>query len=507
MTLKTLVTLKTLEIIMKRAITLLIVVWSFVGFGFAQGTFTNPILGGDFPDPTILRDGQDYYLTNSAFDYQPGLVVYHSRDLVHWEPISYALRTYLGSIWAPDIKKYKGKYYIYFTVHGDRRTNCVVWADSPKGPWSDPIDLNIGDIDPCFVEGEDGKCYLVMSGGNRWTLADDGLSVVPNSKVHFYDGWQYPKEWLTEGFCLEGPKLYRIGKYFYYISAEGGTAGPPTSHMVVVARSKSIHGPWENMPTNPLIHTYSRDERWWSKGHGSLIDTPDGKWYCVYHAYENGFYNLGRQTLMEPVHFTSDGWITADGGDASGELPCPTLQKQVGRLDRLGEFRLGLDWRFYKSFNPERVKVEDGTLTLQARGNSLGSSAPLMFIAGAHRYEIEAEIQLQGKVRAGLCLYYNAQYNVGTAFDGERRFRYRRDQANGVGKAETNHLWLRLRNDAHVVTAYWSTDGKEWNRETWGQEISGFNHNTLYEFQSILPGVFCEGDGCAIFKHFKYREL
>ena len=492
---------------MKRVITLLIVVWSFVGMGFSQGTFTNPILGGDFPDPTILRDGKDYYLTNSAFDYQPGLVVYHSRDLVNWVPVSYALRTYLGSIWAPDIKKYKGKYYIYFTVHGDRRTNCVVWADSPQGPWSDPIDLNIGDIDPCFVEGEDGKCYLVMSGGNRWTLADDGLSVVPNSKVHFYDGWQYPQEWLTEGFCLEGPKLYRIGDYFYYISAEGGTAGPPTSHMVVVARSKSIHGPWENMPTNPLIHTYTRDERWWSKGHGSLIDTPDGKWYCVYHAYENGFYNLGRQTLMEPVHFTSDGWIVADGGDASGELPCPTLQKQEGRLDRLGEFRLGLDWRFYKSFNPERVQVEQGVLILQGKGNSLGSSAPLMFIAGTHRYEIEAEIQLQGKVRAGLCLYYNDKYNVGTAFDGERRFRYRRDQANVVGKVETNHLWLRLCNDAHVVTAYWSLDGKQWNRETWGQEVSGFNHNTLYEFQSVLPGVFCEGDGHAVFKNFKYREL
>ena len=88
------------------------------------------------------------YLTNSAFDYVPGLVVYHSRDLVNWEPVSYALKTYLGSIWAPDIKKHKGRYYIYFTVHGDRRTNCVVWADSPHGPWSDPIDLNIGDIDP-----------------------------------------------------------------------------------------------------------------------------------------------------------------------------------------------------------------------------------------------------------------------------------------------------------------------------------------------------------------------
>ena len=477
----------------------------------AQGTYTNPILGGDFPDPTILRDGKDYYLTNSAFDYVPGLVVYHSRDLVNWEPVSYALKTYLGSIWAPDIKKHKGRYYIYFTVHGERRTNCVVWADSPYGPWSDPIDLNIGDIDPCFSEGDDGRCYLVMSGGNRWTLSDDCLSVVADSKIHFYDGWQYPEEWITEGFCLEGPKLYHIGDFYYYISAEGGTAGPPTSHMVVVARSKSIDGPWENMPSNPLIHTYNNSDRWWSRGHGSLIDTPEGQWYCVYHAYENGFYNLGRQTLMEPIHFTPDGWIASDGGDASQPLPLPPQAKAEGgnisRLAHLPEFRIGLDWRFYKQFSPSRTTIKDGVLTLQGQGSSLSSSSPIMFIAGAHRYEIEAEIVLHGEVKAGLCLYYNADYNVGTGFDTNRRYRYRRNKSNGVGQSGSSHLWLRLRNDAHVVTAFWSQDGKEWKRETWGQEVSGFNHNTLYDFQSILPGLFCEGEGYATFKNFKYREL
>ena len=82
----------------------------------AQNMFVNPILGGDYPDPTILRDGEDYYMTHSSFDYQPGLTVFHSRDLVHWEPISFALKEYLGSVWAPDIKKYQGKYYIYFTL-------------------------------------------------------------------------------------------------------------------------------------------------------------------------------------------------------------------------------------------------------------------------------------------------------------------------------------------------------------------------------------------------------
>ena len=93
------------------------------------GTYTNPVLGGDYPDPTIMREGDDYYMTHSAFDYQPGLAVFHSTDLVHWEPISFALKTYLGSIWAPDICKYGDKYYIYFTVaHPRGRMNFVTWA-------------------------------------------------------------------------------------------------------------------------------------------------------------------------------------------------------------------------------------------------------------------------------------------------------------------------------------------------------------------------------------------
>lgn len=473
----------------------------------AQQTFTNPILGGDFPDPSVMRDGNDYFLVNSSFDYVPGLVVYHSRDLVHWEPISFALREYIGSIWAPDIKKINGKFYIYFTVQGQRRTNCVVTATSAWGPWSEPVDLNIGDIDPCVVPTRD-SLYLVMSGGKRWTLAEDGLSVKPGSLVKFYNGWQYPADWITEGFCLEGPKVYKIGKYFYYLSAEGGTAGPPTSHMVTVARSTSINGPWQNMPTNPLIHTYSRDEKWWSKGHGSLIDTPDGHWFCIYHAYENGYLSLGRQTLMQPVHFTSDGWIKADGGDAGKPMPIMLRQENTAsRTSRLNEFRIGLDWRYYKHYDPRRATIIHNSITLQGQGQTLGDSAPLMFIAGTHSYEIEAEITLKGKARAGLCVYYNLNYNAGTAFDSSARYRYRRNAANKVGANNGNHLWLRLRNDRNIITAYWSNDGRTWERESWAQEISGFNHNTLGDFQSILPGIFCEGEGQATFSNFKYTIL
>lgn len=494
---------------MKKLIILISIVLAAISIN-AQQTYTNPILGGDYPDPTIMREGNDYYMTHSAFDYQPGLTVFHSTDLVNWEPISFALKEYLGSVWAPDISKYKDRYYIYFTVaHPTGRKNFVVWAKSPYGPWSDPIDLKIGNIDPCHVVGEDGSRWMFMSAGKRVRLADDGLSIIPGTEETVYAGWQYPEEWLTEGLCLEGPKVRKIGDYYYYLNAEGGTAGPPTSHMVVVARSKSVNGPWENSPYNPLVHTYNVSDRWWSKGHGSLIDTPDGKWMVVYHSYENGYYNLGRQTLMEPVEMTSDGWFkTLSSTNIEGDINAPLpLAKPIDRKARLGEFRLGLDWKFYKAFDPERISVKDGVLTMQGKGTTVNESSPLMCVAGEHAYEIETEIELHGDVSAGMLLYYNSQFFQGIGFDENRRYRYRMGGKSGRGASGGNHLWLRLRNDNHIVTGEYSTDGKTWHRETWGMDISGYHHNTLYEFQSVLPALFVAGDGYATFRNFKYRSL
>lgn len=499
-------------------------------------TYTNPILGGDYPDPTIMREGEDYYMTHSAFDYVPGLTVFHSRDLVHWEPISSALNEFLGSVWAPDICKYQDKYYIYFTVAypsdavrakanrgltPSSRMNFVVTADSPYGPWSEPIDLGVANIDPCHVVGEDGQRWLFMSAGKRVRLAADGLSVVPGTEETVYQGWQYPDDWYTEGMCLEGPKLRRIGDYYYYLNAEGGTAGPPTSHMVVVARSKSIDGPWENSPVNPLIHTYNVSDRWWSKGHGSLIDTPDGRWMCVYHSYENQFTDLGRQTLMEPVELREDGWFYPVITDAQGRSADPAKpivaplsfdnSVPANRKQHLGEFRLGLDWKFYRRNQPERIAhVSDG-ITLTAQGSTPGNSSPLMFVAGEHRYEVEVEIELNDpQATAGLVLYYDSAFYQGIGTSADRRLRYRKGEVRtgGMHPADQKQkIWLRLRNDNHVVTGQYSYDGINWQRETWGMDCSGYNHNTLYQFQSVLPGVYCAGRGSATFRNLKYRNL
>ena len=313
------------------------------------------MLAGDRPDPSIIRDGDTYYMVHSSFEYAPGLLIYRSKDLVRWEPLVNALHRYVGSVYAPDIVKHNGRWYIYFpVVTPAHTTNMVVWADSPEGPWSEPVDLQIGGIDPGHAVDAEGNRYLLMSNGYLVPLAADGLSATgPARKV--YDGWEFPKEWDVEGFCLEGPKIRKIGKYYYMLTAEGGTAGPPTSHMVVVARAERLTGPWENSPYNPLVHTYSPDERWCSKGHGTLIDTPDGQWYVVYHAYERGFYTLGRQTLIEPVAMTEDGWPAAVARPAKKQ---PAKQETAASFsDDFSTDRTGTQWQFAGEYDPQRAET------------------------------------------------------------------------------------------------------------------------------------------------------
>uniref|UniRef100_UPI0003B7401A family 43 glycosylhydrolase n=1 Tax=Sphingobium bisphenolivorans TaxID=1335760 RepID=UPI0003B7401A len=187
-----------------------------------NGTFLNPILSGDRADPAILKDGEDYYMTFSSFDAYPGLTIWHSRDLVNWQPRVAALTRNIGSVWAVSLEKHKGRYFIYIPVKASPNGTFVIWADHIDGPWSDPIPLGLPDhIDPCHAVGEDGSRWLFLSGGDRIRLADDGLSTVGKVE-HVYDPWHYPEDWDVEGFSPEGPKIHRDGGWFYMITAVGG---------------------------------------------------------------------------------------------------------------------------------------------------------------------------------------------------------------------------------------------------------------------------------------------
>jgi xylan 1,4-beta-xylosidase len=126
------------------------------------GYYLNPVFAGDYPDPSILRDRDNYYMVHSSFEYYPGLLIWHSKDLINWAPVTNALHKYVGSVWAPDLVKYNNKYYIYFPANN---TNYVITADSIKGPWSEPVDLKIGNIDPGHIADTAGKRYLYFSSG------------------------------------------------------------------------------------------------------------------------------------------------------------------------------------------------------------------------------------------------------------------------------------------------------------------------------------------------------
>lgn len=480
-----------------------------------DGRFLNPLFAGDHPDPTILKDGADYYMTFSTFDSYPGLVIWHSRDMLNWAPVTAALSTNLGSVWAPELIRHKGRYFLYIPVKGNPTGTYVIWADRIEGPWSEPKYLGLsGFIDPGHAVGEDGSRWLFLSGGSRIRLSDDGLSTVGEPEK-VYTPWRYPSDWIVEGFSPEGPKITRHGDYFYLITAVGGTAGPPTGHMVIAARSKSIHGPWEDCPHNPIVRTTDNNDYWWSRGHATLVQGPAGDWWSVYHGFENGFWTLGRQTLLDPVEWTADGWFRMLGGDLSQPLPAPKGGKPgphgMELSDNFRTLQLGTKWNFFKPSPEEagRARVEGGVLHLAAAGTAPKDSSPLLLVAGDTSYRFECDIEIDEGGVAGLVLFYDQQLYCGVSFD-EKRFvthQYGMERgrpANPYGR----RMRLRVTNDRHIVTYDTSGDGgKSWTRFDRGMEVSGYHHNVRGGFLMLRPGLYSAGGGTARFRNFSFTAL
>ena len=417
------------------------------------------IFPGDYPDPTILRDGGDFYMTHSSFTYFPALLVWHSTDQLHWEPVARAVEDGDYSIFAPEICKVDGKFYIYYPT--SRGENYVVVADRPEGPWSAPVKLDVGGIDPGHVVAEDGQRYLYTNNGWVTPLTPDGLAAAGKPQK-VYDGWEFPAEWETEGMWLESPKLLKRGDWYYLVSAEGGTAGPATSHMVVVARSKSALGPWENSPHNPMVHTYSADEAWWSKGHGTLIDDADGNWYIVYHAYRNGFHTLGRSTLIESVEWTEDGWPVLTEPDGA-KWEKDGLQ---GSYASLRDYANPLLW----------AKWQPGYA-----GGTLWTAT-----AVDASYEITARFSIPEGSQAGLFLFYNEEANIGlTGSDPQ--------------------FAVRIRNERNIVSVWEQTGDGEWASVMERQDVSEMHHNRYQGFFALRP-AYLLGEGAELLE-FTYKPL
>ncbi len=475
-----------------------------------NGKFLNPILRGNYADPSVLRDGDDYYMTHSSFDNIPGLLIWHSKDLVNWEPIGHALSEYVGDVWAPDFIKHKGLFYIYFPAGG---SNWVVTASDPSGPWSKPIDLKVGGIDPGHVATPEGKRYLHLAGGNMVSLSEDGLKVTgPMKKV--YKGWEFPKDWIVECSCLESPKFTYKNGFYYMTAAEGGTAGPPTSHMVISARSKTPFGPWENSPNNPIVRNTDRNNKWASIGHGTLVDSPDGKWWIVFHGFEKENRAIGRQTLLLPIVWTGDGWFKVpEGAD-----PAKPLKKPMGEIvphgmklsDDFSEDTLGSQWNVLKNENRDHFLVNDGKLSIEGIGKSISETQPLTIMPANDSYQVSVKVSAgSGNSKGGLVLYYNSKYYVGLEFSEHAIFKIYNNGERGrlISDINQDSIYLRLKDDHNDLLCYYSLDGKDWKRMDFVTEISGYNHNILGGWGYLKPGLFAVGDGKVDFSHFDYLGL
>ncbi|MCD7098556.1 family 43 glycosylhydrolase [Stenotrophomonas sp. MMGLT7] len=481
-----------------------------------DGTYLNPVLAGDHPDPSVLRVGRDYYLTLSSFDAYPGLPLWHSRDLVNWQPIGHAIDTNVGAIWAPDLVRHDGRYYIYFPARtGQRRSNYVVWADAIEGPWSEPVDLGLeGYIDPGHAVGEDGKRYLFLSGGDYVQLSDDGLRVAGQPR-HVYDGWRYPQDWDVEAYAQEGPKIAFRDGWYYMVTAVGGTAGPPTGHMVIAARSRSIHGPWQNAPGNPIVRTASRDEPWWSRGHATLVEDIAGRWWMLYHGYENGYWTLGRQALLEPVEWTPDGWFAAAGGDLGAPLPKPAGEAVPHGLTLSDDFRggrLGPQWAFHDPAPGEarRLAFGDGVMSMQGKGRTPRDSSPLTVIATDPAYRFEVEMEIEPGAQGGVLLFYSERLYAGVGSNGEQfvMHRYGEERPAALAPSRTGgRLWMRVSNDRHILTVHTSSDGETWEKYPVQMEVSGYHHNVAGRFLALRPALYAAGDGRVHFRRFRYQAL
>ena len=490
-----------------------------------DGTYRNPVMGGDYPDPTVLRVGERYYMTFSSFESSPALVLFRSDNLVDWEPVGPTCAEPWGSVFATDLVEHGGRFYMYIPFMPtswskvDAPTIAVMRTDDIEGAWHGPIDLGIrGYIDPGHAVGDDGERYLFLNGVDRVRLTDDGLAT-DGPIEHVYDGWRYPEDWVVEAYSLEGPKHVVRGGWHYLVSTVGGTAGPATGHMIIVARSRSIDGPWENMPANPLVRCTDPAQPWHSRGHGTLLQGPGGQWYVVYHAYEKGAQGLGRQILLEPVDWSEDGWPVARGGDLSAPLPLPgggTEPRPHGFAlsDTLTEPSWGWRWTFDQPGADETERAAFGPegLLLAGKGDGPASSSPMTLRAPDRSYRVETGVEIvDGETTAGLLLFFNHRLFLGLELAPGRLQAWTggtRTWGSESLDESVTALDLAITKRENIVDMYYRTPGaEEWTHYPLTLECSGYHANTANDLVSLRPAVFAAGDGHARFRGVTYRAL
>lgn len=464
----------------------------------AQPTYDNPVVAGDFPDPTVIRTGQDYWAATTSGGWAPLFQILHSRDLVNWRVAGSVFRespdwpTWArGDYWAPELSEHRGRFYVYYTARraeADRRgTLCVAVASAgaPAGPYTDHGPLvcqEAGSIDAYATTDERGRRYLLWKedGNDRnrptpiWAqpLSEDGLKLEgePKELIRNDATW--------ERHVVEGPYVFRRGGWFYLFYSGNACCGRGCNYALGVARSQKLLGPWEKFSGNPIM---TGNESWKCPGHGTVVDDGRGRHFYMYHAYHpRDFVYVGRQALVDEITWGPDGWptINAGRGPSSG-IPSPhgaaDLDAEYSFADEFRAARIDAGWQWPQA-NVPRFRVEPargGWLALApARANE---GDPLGAVLGRPTtrgdYVATAALDARGMgqgVSAGLSAYGDAENALGLSVTAGRVVLWRREKKEhrelaSVGAPRAARLQLRMTaREGRLYRFAVSADGRDW---------------------------------------------
>jgi xylan 1,4-beta-xylosidase len=519
----------------------------------------NPVLPGFHPDPSICRAGEEFYIATSTFEWFPGVEIHHSRDLVHWRLITRPLTRVSqldmrgnpdsGGIWAPCLTHANGRFWLVYTdvknLGGPFKDtpNYLVTAERIEGPWSEPVFLNAGGFDPSLFHDDDGRTWLVnmvwdhRPGANRF----GGILL----QQYDVDRRQLvgPIRNIFRGSPLgvtEGPHLYKKDGWYYLMTAEGGTG---YEHAVTLARSKDIAGPFEVQPDNPVLTAHGHPDAPLQKaGHGSLVDTPSGEWYmahlCSRPITEHRRCPLGRETALQKVRWSDEGWLTLDAGDPvpPQRTPAPNLPPAPHPPARSRvDFDTGpLDGSFQSLREPmtdDWVSMADrpGWLRLIGR-HSLGSTHRQSLIARRiQAFRIEASTWMDAapesfQQMAGLVAYYNtrnwaylhvtADEQIGRCLRMGVCDNGRYDEpVDPIRLPASGPVGLRLMTAYETGRFSWSAGGDRWEDlpETFDVSKLSDDYVAGWGFTGAFVGLCCQDltgrHMSADFDWFEYREL
>ncbi|CAG9620948.1 glycoside hydrolase family 43 protein [Sutcliffiella rhizosphaerae] len=518
-------------------------------------TYKNPILPGFYPDPSICRVGEDYYLVASTFEYFPGVPIFHSKDLVNWQQIGHVLDRPSqlnldetpGSkgIYAPTIRYHNGVYYMITTFVVSKtgaRKNFFVTATDPAGPWSDPFWLdNAPGIDPSLFFDDDGRVYYT---GNRapasgqqyqkhmeiWLQELDlKTKALVGPSYSLWDGA------LKNAHAQEAPHLYKVGEYYYLIIAEGGTG---FTHAVTIARSKNLTGPYEGCKRNPILsHRHlGRNHEITCIGHADIVETHKGDWWMVClgtRPYGGDYKNLGRESFLVPFEW-EDGWplVNPGKGIVEMEMPFPNLEeKKVPPLlekDHFDDASLGQQWNFIRTPRGDfwSLTERESHLRLKLKQESLTEELNPSFIGRRQQHQNFAVTSamefapLSESESAGIVLLQSTDYHfrfVKTRINEteviqliERKAGEDRVLAGQIVQSKT--LYVKVEAVGQDYSFYYGDSEEEWKELFKDADGRILSTDVAGGFVGAYIGMYATSNGAdstnhADFDWFEYKEI